>query len=55
MEASTAITALITALASTADQMQGAIGQVLPYAFGVGGTILVVSLGWRLFRNFSRG
>lgn len=51
----TAVTALVTGIASTADQMQAGIGQVLPYGMGVGGTILVIMIGWRLFRNFSRG
>ena len=52
---STAVTALVTGVASTADQMQAGIGQVLPYGMAVGGTVLVVMIGWRLFRNFSRG
>ena len=55
METSTAVTALVAALSTTADQMQSAIGQVLPIALPVAGTILVITIGWRLFRNFSRG
>ena len=55
METTTAVTALTSALSTTADQMQAAIGQVLPIAMGVAGTILVITIGWRLFRNFTRG
>lgn len=57
MEATTpaAITALISGLNTTANQMQDSIGQVLPIAMGVAGTILVITIGWRLFRNFTRG
>ena len=52
---STAVTALVSALSTTADQMQGAIGDILPIALPVAGTILVITVGWRLFRNFTRG
>jgi len=52
---STAITALTTALQTTADQMQASIGDILPIALPVAGTILVITIGWRLFRNFTRG
>lgn len=31
------------------------IADVLPLALSVGGAILVVNLGWRMFRNFTRG
>lgn len=55
MEANAAVTALVSALTTTADQMQGAIGDILPVALPVAGTILVVTIGWRLFRNFTRG
>ena len=51
----TAVTALTTALTATADQMQAGIASVLPIALPVAGTILVVTIGWRLFRNFTRG
>lgn len=46
--------ALISGLTTTASDMQGAIGQVVPIALGVAGTILVITIGWRLFRNFTR-
>lgn len=57
MDATTAagVTGLITGLTSTAASMQDAIGQVIPIALPVAGTILVVTIGWRLFRNFTRG
>lgn len=32
-----------------------AISDILPMALTVAGAILVVTLGWRLFRNFTRG
>ena len=31
------------------------ISEILPIALTVAGAILVVNLGWRLFRNFTRG
>lgn len=48
-------TALNTALSTTSSDMLSAIGTVLPTALTVAGAILVVTLGWRLFRNFTRG
>lgn len=38
-----------------AHAMLDAIVDVLPVALTVAGAILVVTLGWRLFRNFTRG
>lgn len=35
--------------------MLDGISDVLPLALNVAGAILVVALGWRLFRNFTRG
>ena len=55
METTTAVSALTTALSTTADQMESAIAAVLPIALPVAGTILVITIGWRLFRNFTRG
>lgn len=57
MEATTpaAITGMISGLTDTASQMQTTIGDVIPIALGVAGTILVITIGWRLFRNFTRG
>lgn len=48
-------TALNSALSTTSNDMLSAIGSVLPTALTVAGAILVVTLGWRLFRNFTRG
>jgi len=48
-------TALNSALSTTSNDMLSAIGSVLPSALTVAGAILVVTLGWRLFRNFTRG
>lgn len=38
-----------------AKSMLDSIASVLPVALTVAGAILVVTLGWRLFRNFTRG
>lgn len=54
-ETPAAITGMITALESTASQMQTSIGDILDVALPVAGTILVITIGWRLFRNFTRG
>ena len=48
-------TALNSALSTTSNDMLSAIGSVLPTALTVAGAILVVTLGWRLFRNFTKG
>ena len=48
-------TALESALSTTSNDMISAIGSVLPSALTVAGAILVVTLGWRMFRNFTRG
>lgn len=37
------------------DYIFDAISEILPIALTVAGAILVVMLGWRLFRNFTRG
>lgn len=38
-----------------AQAMLDTIADVLPIALSVAGAILVVTLGWRLFRNFTHG
>ena len=48
-------TALNSALTTTSTDMLSAIGSVLPTALTVAGAILVVTMGWRLFRNFTKG
>lgn len=47
--------ALVSALGTTANSMMDAIGDVLPVALPVAGAILVITMGWRLFRNFTKG
>lgn len=42
--AATAVTAIMTQLST-----------VLPVALGVGGTVIAVTIGWRLFKRFVRG
>lgn len=37
------------------DYIFDTISKILPLALTVAGGILVVTLGWRLFRNFTRG
>ncbi len=53
--AATGTDALSTAITSVASDMQGQIGAILPAALGVGGTILVCTLGWKLFKKFTKG
>lgn len=57
MDATTpaAITGMIDGLTTAAAQMQTSIGEIVPIALGVATTILVITVGWRLFRNFTRG
>ena len=47
--------ALISTLTSTAAEMQTTIGQVVGVALPVAAGVLVITIGWRLFRNFTRG
>lgn len=37
------------------DYLLGGVSDILPMALTVAGAILVVNLGWRLFRNFTHG
>ncbi len=46
---------IASALASVAQNMQAEISAVVPIALTVAGTVLVITMGWRLFRNFSKG
>lgn len=55
MEATTATSALITAMGNAATSIEGVVGQAVQVAIPVAATILVVTIGWRLFRNFTRG
>lgn len=42
-------------VASVKDSLLSSVSDVLPVALSVAGAVLVVNLGWRLFRNFTRG
>lgn len=53
-EGATITDALSTAMTSTASQMTTAIGTVLPIALGVAGGILVITLGWKLFKRLTK-
>lgn len=35
--------------------LMDSFSSVLPYALTIAGAILVVNVGWRLFRNFTKG
>lgn len=54
-ESVTLVTQLVNTLTTTATQMEGAIGDVMKVALPLAGSILVINIGWRLFRNFTRG
>ena len=53
--ATNAVGTMISTLETTAGTMQTSIGQVVGIALPVAATILVITIGWRLFRNFTRG
>lgn len=50
-----AVDSLGTAMTSAASSIQGTLGTAIEAALPVAGTILAVTIGWRLFRNFTRG
>lgn len=54
MEATGVTAALSTALSSVAGEMTGAIAAVLPIALPVLGGILVVTVGIKAFKKFSK-
>lgn len=43
-----------TAFTGVAGDMMDAIGTVLPIALGIGGAILVIFLGWKLFKRLTK-
>lgn len=47
-------TMLGDAMTTVSADMMSAIGTVLPIALGVGGAILVVFLGWKLFKRLTK-
>lgn len=58
MDTTTAVAAtdtLVTAMGSAASTIQGLIGDAVEYAIPVAATILAITVGWRIFRNFTRG
>lgn len=55
MEGSTSVvTALTNAFTTVASDMSSAIAGVLPIALGVAGGILVIFLGWKLFKRLTK-
>lgn len=45
---------LTSAFTTVASDMTSAVGSILPIALGVGGTVLVVTLGWKLFKRLTK-
>ena len=43
-----------TSFGTVASDMMEAIGTILPIALGVGGAILVIFLGWKLFKRLTK-
>lgn len=43
-----------TSFTGVASDMMDAIGTILPIALGVGGAILVIYLGWKLFKRLTK-
>lgn len=52
--ASTVTESLTSALSTTASDMMGAISSIVPVAVPVAGGILVVGLGIKVFKKFSK-
>lgn len=44
-----------TALATAATAVTEQVGAALPIALPIGGAILAVGIGWRLFKRFAKG
>lgn len=55
METTTAVSALSSAMTAAASSIEGVIGNAVQVALPVAATILAITIGWRLFRNFTRG
>ena len=55
MDATTAVSALSTAMSSAASSIEGVISNAVSVSLPIAGTILAITIGWRLFRNFTRG
>lgn len=50
-----AVDTLNTAMQTAASTIQGLVGNAVEYAIPVAATILAITVGWRMFRNFTRG
>lgn len=48
------VDALSTAFTTAASDMMSAISAILPIALGVGTAILVIFLGWKLFKRLTK-
>ena len=53
--AATATETLVTSMGTAATTIQSLIGNAVEYAIPVASTVLAITVGWRLFRNFTRG
>ena len=53
-DGSSIVTALTGAFTTMAADMTSAIGAVLPIALGVAGGILVIVVGWKLFKRLTK-
>lgn len=50
----TLTTAFTTAVGTIADDAMDLLGAALPSALAVGGAIIAIGAGWRLFKRFSK-
>lgn len=46
---------LVAAMGTAATSIQGVVNSAVEVALPVAATILAITIGWRLFRNFTRG
>lgn len=54
MENTSISATLGTAMQSVSGDMMEAIGTVLPIALGVAGAVLVIFLGWKIFKRLAK-
>lgn len=47
-------TAFTTAIGTIADDAMDLLGSALPSALAVGGAIIAIGAGWRLFKRFAK-
>lgn len=45
---------LTTAFTTVASDMSSAVAGIVPIALGVGATVLVITLGWKLFKRLTK-